>query len=337
MRVEPSLKLFFCGPGTGESIAIHLPDGEWGLIDCYLPSSGKGTAVLDFLADQKVEHLAFFCLTHPHADHFLGAEQVLNKYAGRIGQIWRWDGLTGRELQIKMIMAAEARSELTVDDDRDDREGKDFSKGFCTLIWALRAARRNGILCRRVAAPLMLLETNLYKIRAIHPDHNLVEDVEEKILEKAIQPHGFLLFDEDEGALLNSLSIVLQLEFGDAKVFLLGDAEGPRVALDHGATKFCVKAAHHGSENGFGAEGFSCPPRAHASVRCLVITPYARSGLPRTKMIERYRKVARELILTESPSTRQPEPTLRNARFANEAGAWHGVEILATGQVRRCN
>lgn len=329
---ERSLKLFFYGPSTGESIAIRLPDASWGLVDCYIPPKVHGTGVLEFFAEQQVEELAFFCITHPHADHYLGAEKIFQRYAGKIKQIWQWDGFSGREMQAKLIAAAEVKAI------QHDPEARKLARGFLDVIMALDTARKEVAAYRRVAAPLTLLETPLYKISAIRPDNNLIADVEGK-LQNMIVEDGNLVFDEEEGSLLNSLSIVLLLEFGAAKVLLLGDAEDPTHPLISDIPESCIKIAHHGSKGGLGVESFACPPREQCSIDCLVITPYVRSALPRADMIDHYRKVTSNLILTGSGGVRRPtfDPMTPKAKYANDEGTWYGVEVFETGELRRCS
>jgi len=333
---EPSgsLRLFFFGPGTGESIALHLPDGQWGLIDCYIGSKETGTGVLEFLSDKKVEELAFFCLTHPHADHYLGAERVFDRYKGKIARFWQWDGLTTKALETRAIVAAKVRALK-----RKGSRADEFAEGLLAVIAAIGTARKEVSDYRRVTSPASLLKGSDYEISVIRPSHNQVADIEDKILLKKVD-EGYLVLNEDEeGSLINNLSIVLLIEFGEARVLLLGDAEGASEALHDSITQFsAVKIAHHGSCNGLGADGFQCPPGAKASIPCLVITPFMKSRLPRAEMIERYRGATRELILTgASPLLVQPKvipPTLQNARLVNGPGRWHGVEILPTGEVR---
>jgi beta-lactamase superfamily II metal-dependent hydrolase len=64
------LSIHVINSGVGESIVVELPNGNWGVIDCYAsnladPSSNH---TLNFLRKQEVTSLEFLCLTHPHLD-----------------------------------------------------------------------------------------------------------------------------------------------------------------------------------------------------------------------------------------------------------------------------
>jgi hypothetical protein len=332
-----TLQLFFFGPGFGESIAVHLPDGQWGLVDCYIRRNEEGVGVLEFLRQKGVGELAFFCLTHPHADHYMGAEQVLNQFAGRIHRLWQWDGLTTKALETRAIVAAKVRAAK-----RRNSRADECADGLLAVIEAIANGRKKIREYRRVTSPTSLLKTCDYEISAIRPNHNLVADIEDKILAKNVNAGYFVLNEDEEGSLLNNLSIVLLLEFGEARVLLLGDAEGAAEALHQSITQItAIKIAHHGSCNGLGADGFCCPPTEAASIPCLVITPYSKNRLPRIEMIERYRIATKNLIVTAATQIGvRPSiipPTLQNARLVNGPCVWHGIEVRPTGEVRPCN
>lgn len=66
------------GPGRGESIAVHLGDGHWIIVDSCRTSS-RSIPVLSYLQHIGVAVAADVKLvvaTHPHADHFAGIAEV---------------------------------------------------------------------------------------------------------------------------------------------------------------------------------------------------------------------------------------------------------------------
>src|SRR4051794_3435856 len=77
------------GPGYGESIAVHIPDGGWLVCDSL---RGRGRAsnfvpALELLA-QRQESVAALILTHPHDDHVAGFDRLVSRLArGPVGVV----------------------------------------------------------------------------------------------------------------------------------------------------------------------------------------------------------------------------------------------------------
>jgi len=333
-----TLQLFFFGPGVGESIVLRLPCGQWGVVDCYLSSTSVKGGVVDFLKQKKVERLAFFCLTHPHEDHYLGAHLLLKRYAHSVDRIWRHPGFSKRDLSARMLLGAKIRSRRIL---TSDPEAELLADGYLKVLRAIDDAKR-GLTAdtyRRVIAPLSLLKTSTYEISALKPGSALLDDVESRMARMNVNK-GYLLLNEEDGAVLNSLSVVLLIEFGQAQIFLLGDSQGAQDSLHpHSAEFAAVKVAHHGSRNGLGADGVGVSKQKTYAIRCGVITPYTRSSLPSPDMIAHYQTMCKELIQTGATSHQRPRriiPTLKGARLVAVSGPWVGVEITEDGQVRQC-
>ena len=74
----------------GESIVFFLrTDGKIayaGLVDCYEESSEN--VALTLLETENVTHLDFVCWTHPHDDHSIGMDKVLNQYCDEKTLFW---------------------------------------------------------------------------------------------------------------------------------------------------------------------------------------------------------------------------------------------------------
>lgn len=91
---ENTLDITVFGPGFGESIILNMPGLGWGLIDSCL-SRVKGISqnpALEYLHKKNVQRLAFIVLTHPHEDHYLGLDQIIEQYLGRIDRICYYSG-----------------------------------------------------------------------------------------------------------------------------------------------------------------------------------------------------------------------------------------------------
>ena len=337
---KQTLQLYFFGPGVGESIVLRLPCGRWGVVDCYAPA---GIAVehdiLEFLRRRNVERLAFFCWTHPHADHFRGAHRLLETYRGRIDRVWRYGGFSGKELHTKIALAARTKAKL-----EQDPEADLLADDFVRLLQEIGKAKvgMSDENYRLVVAPASLLKSASYEISALRPGSALVEDIQDRVLARNVDhQRGYLLLCEEEGSVLNSLSVVLSIQFGKARVVLLGDAEGADEDIHAHADEFTtLKIAHHGSSNGYGVNvlGSSAKPPSKV-VAMAIITPYNRSRLPRDEMVTRYETVSRTLIVTaprRAVRIQKIVAGMRNPRLAHDAEAgWHGVEVFSTGEVHR--
>jgi beta-lactamase superfamily II metal-dependent hydrolase len=322
-----TLKLFFFGPGVGESIVIHLPDGQWGIVDYYAESGALRSKVLEFLEHKNVRRLAFFCLTHPHADHFLGAVHLLRKYKSRIDRIWRYSGVCAREIE-----AIIAKKALKKAQSSGDTEAARFGNDFIDVITAIRTlgAALPEENYRRVTAGMSLLRTDSFEISALRPSDALNEKIEEVVFSKSADNNQLLLNDE-EGPILNALSVALLIRF---------DSQGSKEPMAKGISKFAaVKVAHHGSSNGLGAAGIS-QRLGRQSIRWSVITPYNRSHLPRKEMVKKYRAMSKDVTVTNNSRLIRPTtvaPDLHRARLTTSNSGWYCLEVFPTGRVRVCN
>jgi hypothetical protein len=326
------LKVYCMGPGFGESIVLHLPCGGWGVVDCFQGSRG-GT--VDFLHEKSVERLKFFCLTHPHDDHYRGTHKLFNRYTGNIEHVWRFPGLTVTHLQ-NLALATRARAKFG-----GDPEAGPLASDYLRMVQSMIRERdllpENRYL--QVSYPGTLLEEENYKIEVKRPGIRSIESFQEKFAKIIIKSAPLLLSDEG-GEAINSISVVLRITFGSAKVFLLGDAQGPDFSLDldgDEADYAVVKLAHHGSHNGLGADAI-VRRRGSPRVDHAILTPYTRSGLPREEMKTKYSKACAKLVKTPEGQSRPPRrmvPAMSNARILNETVSWVGLEVSSAGEIRQ--
>jgi hypothetical protein len=320
------------GPGIGESVVIHFPCGGWGVVDCY-HTEKSGT--LEFLKEKNVERLKFFCLTHPHEDHYRGGHKLLEHFHGKIERVWLFPGINakhfvslGAATRIRYKYVGESRAEEMADE-------------YTRLLKALIRERMllDDDHYRRVIAysNYPLLEDPQYSIQATGPGSIAVDKFTEQFAREAFKT-GPLLLSEEGGQFINSLSIVLRITFGKSRVFLLGDSQGRNIALEQqdSTTLTLVKLAHHGSDNGLGAQYLTLPgaPRFNHGF----VTPYLRSGLPRENMLKAYAGACRVLVQT-GPEGESRFPRFcafaKNARIPQAEVAWPGLEVSNNGRVRR--
>ena len=67
------------GPGRGESIAVHLGDGRWIIVDSCIQKGTKDIPVLNYLSRIGVEverQVQLVVATHAHDDHFAGISRI---------------------------------------------------------------------------------------------------------------------------------------------------------------------------------------------------------------------------------------------------------------------
>lgn len=72
-------ELTLLGPGYGESIAVHLGNGEWAIIDSFLDSDGTPAALryLENIGVRPAEAVALIVATHWHDDHIRGIARLV--------------------------------------------------------------------------------------------------------------------------------------------------------------------------------------------------------------------------------------------------------------------
>lgn len=85
MNSAVTLTIDFWDVGQGDCTVIHLPDGRFLLIDV----GRRGCPVVDWLADRRPPaEIAAIVLTHNDADHIGGLTSILDRFRGRVGQLW---------------------------------------------------------------------------------------------------------------------------------------------------------------------------------------------------------------------------------------------------------
>lgn len=331
----PHLRIYCLGPGFGESIVLHLPCGGWGVVDCYHGTRGT----VDFLENMDVDRLKFFCLTHPHEDHYRGAHRLFRRYTGKIEQVWRFPWQISKDLR-NLAIAARFRDTYL-----GDPEAQDMANDYVKMVDSF--VRERGRLTDRTYRHVMgnnkLIEEDDYQIEVRGPGAVTVENFQERFAKIIIKTAPELLSDEG-GDLINSISVVLMITFGTAKIFLLGDAQGPSVKLDDEEEIYTlVKIAHHGSSNGLGAETLTTATRGQRMDHGL-LTPYSRSSLPSQVMKGKYTRASAQLIQTRKEASRPPRqqvPTMRNPRILDdtalldETAHWVGLEVSKNGTTKQ--
>jgi hypothetical protein len=100
---EIEVSLF--GPGTGESLAIHLGQGKWMIVDSCQPSGYDKPVPLDYIESlglNPAECVVSVVITHFHADHIKGMDRVVEVCAS--ANIWI-SGALCKDEAIAYVMA----------------------------------------------------------------------------------------------------------------------------------------------------------------------------------------------------------------------------------------
>jgi hypothetical protein len=265
------LELHVLSAGYGESIILHLPDGKWGVVDCYATSVNDPdtNAAIRFLKERRVSELEFLCLTHPHDDHYRGMSQFFDCFAD-IRYFWRFAGATYEGLRrLAKIDAKEGKTDLCATLRR---------VGEQRIAKSLRVAQMIDV---KHLYPEKCFEESALRIWSIAPSSNQVEAFEET-LAKCFDKSGRLRPKRPQLD-ANMVSAALLVVFGSTRLILGGDVEGPawkeilqRMNADLAA--HAVKVSHHGSTTGY-TEGLWAA-FAKAGSPCAIITPFQRYRLP---------------------------------------------------------
>lgn len=95
------VEAYFFACGHGDTILLHFPQGQWALIDCYLPKGDIRTRFFEFVESKGITRLEWIFQTHPDFDHFFGMTHVLDYFTrdGRTVGLWCDGGLNTQAVQ----------------------------------------------------------------------------------------------------------------------------------------------------------------------------------------------------------------------------------------------
>jgi beta-lactamase superfamily II metal-dependent hydrolase len=302
------------GEGIGESIILELPNGKWGVVDCYARFIQNETTnqTLNFLKQRNVQALEFLCLSHPHEDHFRGITHLLKAYDGKLKEFylfpaWNWKIVKNILAHLRTI--AEKSKEPVNLDSAIQREGVDELDSMFQIIGRLQ---RYGNLRIRLTEDFKPLyndvvefeeENAQLKIFSLAPAGNLVYAYQQAIEKSLTDEQEFVQTYYPKHNLISS---VLLLKYGETTVVLGGDAEkqswnyilNDELRIKEGVLlrSHLVKVSHHGSSNGLTenlwetlTEGREC---------YAVITPFQSKRLPEKQTLSAIVQHTREIFVT---------------------------------------
>ncbi len=297
------LEVHVLGAGKGESIVLRLPDGGWGIVDCCASSRSDESknATLEFLRSRGIMDLEFLCLTHPHADHYMGMSHILD--CCNIKYFWQFNGLSGAGfVQLIEFLHDDAES-LDTPEDKDN--AIEFNRIFTILREKRKRARAPLPTILRVGTgsplyPLPFSDSAAFRIVALAPPGNLVDRYEAQ-LASCFNQDGTIKekYREPDH---NMVSVALLVIHGETRVILGGDVEREGwsyAILQMGIEKLpahLVKVSHHGSEHSFCDRLWEYHSARGKPIA--VVTSYVSQNLPRKLALDEAGRYCQAVLLT---------------------------------------
>ncbi len=304
------MKIRVFGQGYGESLVLYVPGVGWGVVDSclYKIDKRKINPALEYLLENQIPRLAFLVLTHPHKDHYLGLEQIINHYIGKIDRVCYYSGDGMREY--REYLAKQAVS------------GEPGLRGLGIIFDMLKRAESSGATVIRLGQRTSIIRKDTYnghtvEVLGLSPSARSIEKYRD-ILFKAIPVNDGdkITFVSDEEH--NLLSASIWIEVDNIKVILgadleagscdntgwrgvLRDVDCPSLAAN------LVKVSHHGSENAIHIPVWEKFSESNKPVS--VITPYdrAKEPLPREEALKVIKQYSSEVAVTSTTKFLKPK------------------------------
>jgi len=298
-----NIRIIAFGPGYGESLLLYLPGFGWGVIDsCLCKTAGENiNPALEYLKSESVNQLEFLVLTHPHEDHYLGMEQIIEHYMGKIKRIAYYSGDGLREYRAYLEKQYFLNNGVLL-----EKLGKilgkvEIAKGKGSQV--IRIAERTEIIRRGNFG------ANDVEMLALSPSEESVRRYVE-ILFRAIPKLNGDKLKELSGSQHNLLAAAIWISFNKTRIILGSDVEqgdsngltgwskiissidGPDLSAHF------VKVSHHGSSNAFHRNAWE--KHAANNFPIAIITPYVKLEipLPTEDNIEQIAKYSHPVVVT---------------------------------------
>jgi beta-lactamase superfamily II metal-dependent hydrolase len=272
------LEIYVIDVGQGDGILLRTPDGKWHLVDAGVANvdqmTKKGTANFlrwKFLRDLRKRKVSLetVIVSHPDYDHFGGLLNVLSGDPGDGGlfpvEVKRlYHSGIGRFAGKPLIGRAEPGevAPFPFPDQAPRRTGRfvtELLEGKESFAQPTRAFGQKFGKYAELVATVPEQVARLSRDDGHLPGYGPGEPVEVRVLGPVVESIGGgrkgLRRLGSDGETLNGHSIVLRLDYGDARILLTGDLNEPsqRLLLSYvAAQEFAsdvAKACHHGAED----------------------------------------------------------------------------------------
>lgn len=329
------LNVVVFGPGRGESCVVRLPNGELGVVDGCRKTNDPTLALLESLRGPD-SRLAFVALTHPHDDHYGGLAELLDRWSGRVGEVWRTVyGPRYSEQLLGFVSAQRAGKRGLLPDERKLHELRAVLERFQTV-------RENGtgklMIVERPMLARTLSGSPPVTVTAWGPadwDYERHSQALVRAVSALSAPRGDHAPPKVDP---NQASGALLVQWGEARVLLAGDLlrgtrpdSGWRAARSLvGKPVQVVNVAHHASEEAHDEElwGMMAPQLA-------IVTPFmgaVGTQPPRPEMIKTL--CASSAVVITSPPKWAEKASQQGLRVVPVAGS---STPLRPSEVKRKN
>jgi beta-lactamase superfamily II metal-dependent hydrolase len=313
-KKKADLHLYVFGASVGESIVIRLPDRSWAVIDCYAtsPSDPLTSPAHRLLSSRGVETLEFLCLTHPHADHFMGMSRLVSDFT--IKHFWGFGGLHPPDFDLlKTFFQADAATSGLPD---AQHRASEIASLFDQI--RVREIPHQAVAAKTLVYPASIDSKTGIRIWGLAPSGRHTNDYRRSLLKSTKGKQFKSALPKSDHNLISSAFLI---EFGWTRIILGGDVEvdGWQDVLTNQPVSdlaaHAVKVPHHGSRNGY------CPglwDRFSAGRKPVaILTPYASKSLPQQDALDHIHPQAKAIhsaaALRHDPNS---FPTSSNPRLA---------------------
>ena len=293
---EFELTLF--GPGYGESIVLHVGEGNWVVVDSCIDSA-EAPAALGYLKNigiDPAQDVALVVATHWHDDHIRGMSGLVDACGSAIF----------------CCAAALCKEEfLRVAATRETRHGSKAGSGLREIGTVFSQLRKIGSRPTHAIANRLIYQRGSCKIWALSPS--------DRVFARFLRTVGGVAEGDGKGRTAdispNEAAVALWIEVRDTSVLLGSDLErrGWKEIVDSGqrppAMASAFKVPHHGSANADLQEVW----QEMLDRPVAVLTPWRRGAgaLPSKADVQRIEAHAREAYATARSSSLRASPQRR--------------------------
>lgn len=338
------LEVSILGPGYGESIAVHIGDGRWVLVDSCVEPTSRGPGSVQYLRQMGLDVsqcVEMVVASHWHDDHVRGIAATLrdctNAKFAMSGALLRGDFVKLVERYGNPMM--------------QESSGLDE---FAQVFDILQARKQAGSFMNSPKLAIMdrtLLQLSIeavggmtqVKIVSLSPSDASIMKAEVHFAQLLPQAGSIKKRIPCPGP--NHSSVVLWIEAGEEKVLLASDLEATddpmtgwsvildnRIGLSGKASVF--KVPHHGGESGHEPRVWS---ELLLSEPCAVLSPFRLGGvlLPTPNDAARITRLTPHAYITAPPIERRHKWGTRIVReTVRDATRWMRNVHCGWGQIR---
>lgn len=339
----------------GESIVLELPNGKWGVVDCYSSNPGKDSnPTIHFLRKlaPDISSLEFVCLSHPHVDHLAGMDELLEEYqySKSLGTVWLSFARESNEVLAAINEEIIAADESHIGQTRRDRLLTDFMNRINQWSQQYKPQHKSQVTPPVIRSMHYQLnyqgedgDENHFEIVGISPESHLEHGYHRRVMQK-VWPKS----PQDDrkkgtgkgkpkkkskgnrkhlaGKLHNNIGLALLIRYGKTQVLLGADLEkeaweqilkDPTRPKNKVITPDLIKVSHHGSNNSFSESLFDSFAVENHTPQMAIITHYCcgKHPLPQKEAVEKYASTGAIIGIPNNQYSKQATKGLARLSF----------------------